>query len=115
ADNGFEKFNITLLVGYDPLPIPLIDVSRVVVIEKIILADSPHVSADTFSGTAIELLQGDSFPFRGGLDDLSFDRILTAIIRDVKLDRSARAIAVQHVINAGFGVHDQGDLNHHQF
>src|SRR5438270_9084721 len=75
ADNEFKKFNITLLVGYGPLPIPLIDVSRVVVIEKIILADSPHVSADTFSGTAIELLQGNSFPFRGGLDDLSFDRI----------------------------------------
>ena len=55
-------------------PVPLVDVSTVVMIEEIIFADRSHISANAFAGNAVKLMERHAFPFCGGLDDLSADR-----------------------------------------
>src|ERR1041384_3000962 len=67
AHDRLQEFQIALLAGNHALPVPLIDISGVVVVEKIILADGAHIGADSLPRTAPELLQGYSFPFRGSL------------------------------------------------
>ena len=75
-----EEFQIPLLVGYDPFPVPLIDVRRVIVIQKIIFANGPHVSADALAGVTIELLQCDSLPLGGRLNHLGINGVLAAVV-----------------------------------
>ena len=96
------------------LPIPLVDVGGVIVIQKIVFAHGAHVGADTFAGLAVELLQGDPFPLRRRLYDLRVDGMHVAVVRDVERHRGARAVAIEHVIDAAVDVDNQRNLNHHQ-
>ena len=114
TDDGLQKFQIALLGGDDPLPVPLIDVGGMVVIEEVIFADGAHVGADAFAGAAIELLEGDALPLGGGLHDLGVDGMLVAVVRDVELNGRTGAVAVEHVIDAAFDIDDERDLDHHQ-
>jgi hypothetical protein len=85
-----------------------------VVIEEVVFAHCTHIGADALAQFAFELLQRDSFPFRGGLDNLSIEWMLVAIVGDVKLDRRARAGTVEHVVDAAFHIHYDRHFNHHQ-
>ena len=114
AHDGFQKFEVALLGGDDALPVPLVDVGGVVVVEEVVFADGAHVGADAFAGPAVELLEGDPLPLGGGLHDLGIDGMLVAVVGDVELDGSARAVAVEHVVDAAFDIDDQRDLDHHQ-
>jgi hypothetical protein len=40
--------------------------------------------------------------------------VLVPIIRDVELDRRARAVPVEHVIDATLHIDDQRNLDHHE-
>ena len=85
-----------------------------VVVEEVVLAHGLHIGADSLPGTHSELLEGDAFPLRGRLHDLSVDGVLLVIIRDVKLNRCAGSVAVQVVVDPTLGIHDQRNLNHRQ-
>ncbi len=87
ADHGFEEGKITLFGRDGPLPVPLIHISAVVVIEKVVFADGPHVGADALTDLAAELFQRDSFPLGGGLHHLRVERMFLAVVGDVELDR----------------------------
>ena len=112
--NSFEKLKVALLGGDDALPVPLVNVGAVIVIEEVVLADGAHVGADAFAELAVELLQGDPFPLGGGLDDLRIDGMLVAVVGDVELNRSARSVAIEHVIDAALDVDDEWHLHHHE-
>ena len=114
ADNAFQEAEIALFGGDDALPIPLIDVGAVIVIEEVIFADGAHVGAEAFARLHVELLQRHPLPLGRGLNDLGIDGVLVAIIRDVELDRRARAVAVEIVIDARLLVDDEGHGDHHQ-
>ena len=85
-----------------------------IVIQKIIFANGPHVSADALAGVTIELLQCDSLPFRRSLYHLRIDGILAAIVRDVELNGRPGTVAVEHVIDPALAIDDQRNLHHHQ-
>ena len=51
---------------------------------------------------------------RCGLNDLGVNGILVSVVGDVDLDGRAGAVAVEHVVDATFGVDDQRDLDHDQ-
>jgi hypothetical protein len=57
-------------------------------------------------------VESGPLPLGGGLNDLSIDGMLVAIVGDVELDRSAGSIAVEHVVGAAFDVDDQRDRDH---
>ena len=114
ADNQFEKFEIALLSGDDALPVPLIDVGGMVVIQEIVLAHGAHVGADALANFAIELLERDAFPLGRGLHHLRVDGMQVAIVRDMKLNRRARPVAIEHVVDTALHIHDQRHLDHHQ-
>jgi len=61
---------------------------------------------------AVELLECNSFPLGGGLNYLGRDRVLVSIVRDVKLNGSARPVTIEHVINAALDLDDQRHLDH---
>ena len=67
---------------------------------------SPGWQSNCFSATRL--------PLGGGLHDLRVDGMLVAVVRDVELDRGARSVAVEHVVDAALGVDDQRNLDHHQ-
>ena len=106
-----QKFDIALLGGDHALPVPLVDVGRVVVIQEVIFADGAHVGANAFSGPAIELLECNSFPLASSLNYLCIDRVLVPIVRDVELTGSARPVAIEHVVDAALYVDDQRNLD----
>ena len=110
----FRKLQVALLGGDHALPVPLVHVGAVVVVEEVVLADGAHVGADALAGLAVELLQRHPLPLGGGLHDLGVDGVLVAIVGDVELDGSARAVAVEIVVDAALLVHDQRHGDHHQ-
>ena len=112
--DGLQEFDTALLACDDPLPIPLVDVSRVIVIQEIIFSHRPHVGADTFAWAAVKLFQCDSLPLGGRLNDLGVDRILATVVRDTELNRGTRSVAVEHVIDAALGIDNQRNLHHHE-
>ncbi len=63
---------------------------------------------------AIELLQRHPFPFGCGLHHLRIQRMQVAIVRDMELNRRARPIAIEHVVDSAFDIHDQRHFHHHQ-
>ena len=79
-----------------------------------IFGHGAHIGADAFSGAAIELVEGAPFSFGRGLHDLDVDGMLIVSVRDVELNGSAGAVAVEHVVGAALRVDDQGHLDHHQ-
>ena len=83
-------------------------------VEEIILADGAHVGADAFTGAALELLEGHPLPLGGGLHDLGVDGMFVAVVGNMELNWSTGAVAVEHVVDAAFRVHDQRDLDHQQ-
>src|SRR5512147_1354463 len=97
--NGLcQVFQITLVSPDGLLPIPLVHVSTMIVIKEIILAYCTHVCDETLTRLHAKLLQRYSFPFGGSLDNLGVDWMLVVIVRDVKLNGSARAVAVQVIV-----------------
>ena len=81
------RIQVALLGGDDALPIPLVDISGVVVVEEIVFAHGAHVGANAFSRAALELFKSHSFPFGGSLYDLGVDGMFVAVVRDVELNR----------------------------
>ena len=71
---------------HDLFPIPLVDISAVVVIEKIVFTHGAHIGVNALADFAIELLKRNPFPFGRRLHDLGIDRILVIVIRDVELN-----------------------------
>jgi hypothetical protein len=114
ADNRLQEVEVALLGGDDALPVPLIDIGGMVVIEEIVFADGAHVGADAFADSAIELLEGDAFPLGRRLHDLRVDGMQVAIVRDVELNRGARPVAIEHVVDSALHIHDERHFDHHQ-
>ena len=114
ADNRLQEVEPALLSSNDALPVPLIDIGRMVVIEEIIFTDGAHIGADAFADSAIELLEGDAFPLGRRLHDLRVHRMQVAIVRDVELNRGARPVAIQHVVDSALHIHNERDFDHHQ-
>ena len=85
-----------------------------VVIQEIVLADGAHVGADALANSAIELLESDPLPLGCGLHHLRVDGMQVAIIRNMELNRGARAVAIQHVVDAALHIHDERNFDHHQ-
>jgi hypothetical protein len=106
AHDGLEEFQIALLGGDDAFPVPLVDISGVVVVQEIVFAYGPHLGADAFAGAAVELLEGHPFPFGGSLYDLGVEGMFVAIVRNMELNGSAGAVAIEHVVDATFRVDD---------
>ena len=63
---------------------------------------------------AVELLERDAFPLGRGLHDLRVDGMQVAIVRDMELDRRARAVAIEHVVDAALHIDDERHFDHHQ-
>ena len=104
-----------MLVEVDGLlPIPLVHVDAVVVVQEVVFADGAHVGAEAFAGLHAEALEGHAFPLGGGLHDLGIDGVLIAIVGDVELDGRAGAVAIQQVVDAALGIHDQRHGDHHE-
>src|SRR5581483_5978400 len=55
AHHSLEELEIALFMRNDALPVPLIDISGVIVVEEVILAHGAHVGADAFADFASEL------------------------------------------------------------
>ena len=100
--------------GDRALPVPLVDVHRVVVVEEVVLAHGPHVGEEALAGLHPELGERRPLPLRRGLDDLGVDRVRVAVVRDVEPHGRARAVAVEVVVDAARGVHDQRHLHERQ-
>ena len=75
-------------------------------IEEVVFAHGTHVSADAFAGLAIEFLERDAFPLGRGLHDLGVDRVFVPVVGDVERDGRARAVAIEHVVDATLDVDD---------
>jgi hypothetical protein len=45
---------------------------------------------------------------------LGVDGVLVVIVGDVELDGRARTVAIEHVVDAGFDIHNQGHGDHHK-
>jgi hypothetical protein len=114
CNNGFQKVQIALFGDDRPLPVPLVDIGGVIVIKEVIFANGAHVGADALTGLAVKFLQREPLPLGRGLNHLRIDGMHIAIVRNMKLDWSARAITVEHVIDAALDVHDQRHLDHDQ-
>jgi hypothetical protein len=88
--DGLSQVSKIALIGCDHLfPVPLVDVAAVVMVEEVVLADCSHVCADAFAWPAVELLERCSLPLGRCLHYLSINRVLVAVITDVKADRRA--------------------------
>ena len=114
ADDFGQEVRGCAVVGDDPFPVPLIDIAAVVVVEEVVLAHGAHVGADALAGLAAELLQRDPLPFGRGLHDLRIDWVHVAVVADVELHGSARAIPVEHVVDAAVAVDDERHRDHHE-
>ncbi len=114
ADGVLEVVQVPVLDRDGLLPVPLVHVGAVVMVEKVVLPDRAHVGEKPLTGLKVELLQRHPLPLRRGLNDLSFDRVEIAIVRDAELNGSPGAVPVQHVVDPAVGLHDQRNLDHHQ-
>jgi hypothetical protein len=108
-----EKIRVALLYCHHPLPVPLVDISAMVVVEEVVLAHRPHVGADALTHFAAELGQSRPFPFRRGLDDLGVEGLFESESAG-ELDGRPRTVAVQHIIDSAFSFNNQWHLNHGQ-
>src|SRR5262249_58624895 len=59
ADDCLEEIEIALLGNDHALPIPLVDISRVIVIQEIVFPHGLHIGADALAQLALKLLQSD--------------------------------------------------------
>src|ERR1041384_7288509 len=75
-----KVIEIAFLRRHYSFPIPLIDISAVIVIQKVVLAHRAHVGAQAFAFAHAELLERYSFPFRRRLHNLSVYRMLVIIV-----------------------------------
>ena len=114
ADHSLQEVEVALLGRDHALPVPLVDVGAVVVVEEVVFAHGAHVGAQAFAGLHVELLQRHPLPLGRGLHHLGVDGVLVAIVGDVELDRGARSVAIQIVVDAALLVHDQRHGDHHQ-
>jgi hypothetical protein len=94
-----------------PLPVPLVDVGGVVVVEEVVLADRLHVGVDALARLATELAERDALPLRRRLHDLRVEPLLQAQPAR-ELHGRARAVPVQHVVDAALPRHDERHLDH---
>ena len=80
-------------------------------VEEVVLAHGAHVGADTLPDLALELPQGHPLPLGRRLHDLGVDALLEAEPAG-ELDRRARAVAVEVVVDPALAVDDQRHLDH---
>jgi hypothetical protein len=80
------------------------------VVEEVVLPDRAHVGVDALADLAAELLQRRALPLRRGLDDLRVQARLDAESAG-ELDRRARPVPVEHVVDAALAGADEGDLD----
>ncbi len=80
-------------------------------VEEVVLAHGAHVGDQALARLHAELLQGDPLPLGRRLHDLGVDRVLAVVVVDVEADRSARAVAVEVVVDAALGVDDERHLD----
>jgi hypothetical protein len=85
----------------------------VVVVEEVVLADGAHVGADPLAGPAPELGEGGALPLGRRLDDLGVEPGFDPQAAG-ELDRGARAVAVEHVVDAALPGDDERHLHHLQ-
>ena len=113
-DDIGEVIQAALVFGDGLFPVPLVHVGAVVVVQEIIFAHGAHVGAEAFAGLHVELAQGHALPFGGGLDDFGVNGVLVVIVGDVELHGGAGAVAVEVVVDAAFGINDEGDRDHYE-
>jgi hypothetical protein len=65
-------------------------------------------------GLHVELLQRHPFPLGRRLHHLRVNGVQVAIVRDMELNRRARAVAIKHVVDAALFIHDERHFDHHQ-
>ena len=112
--NPLEEFEVALVGGNGPFPVPLIYVGAVIVIQEVVFADRAHVGAQPLSWLHVKALQGDTLPFGGCLHYLGVYRMDAAVIGNVELDGGSRTIAIQVIVDPAFCLDDQGNRDHHQ-
>ena len=80
-------------------------------IQEVVLAHRPHVGDQALARPHAELPQRRSLPLGRGLHDLGFERMLVVVVCDMELDRTARTVTIQVVVDPALGVDDQRDLD----
>jgi hypothetical protein len=108
-----QEFQIPLLRGHHPFPVPLIDIGTVIVIQEIVLAHRLHVGVDALPPLAVESLESHPLPLGGCLDDLRPDRLIeTETARE--FHRGSGAVSIEVVVDTTRLIDDQRYLHHHQ-
>ena len=107
---SLRNCQVALVRRDDPLPVPLVHVRRVVVVEEVVLAHRAHVGHQPLAHLHPELLQRHPLPLRRRLHDLRLDRMIeTETAREI--DRRARPVAVEIVVDAALPAHDERHLH----
>ena len=70
TDNEFQVFQITIFLGYDLFPVPLIHIDGVNIIQGFIPAYGVHICVQSIADGKIIALQSQTFPFSQRVDDL---------------------------------------------
>ena len=109
SDDFLQERDGALLFGHDALPVPLIDVQRMRVIQRLVRADGVHIGVYPLALRDGKLRQRHAFPFGQGLDDLGAGGVHLA---DGERDRLLGA--VQIVVDAGACQHEERGGHPHQ-
>jgi hypothetical protein len=68
-----QVVEVAILVGDPLLPVPLVDVSAVVVVQEVVFSHGPHVGEDPLPHLTPELSERHPLPLGRRLDDLRVD------------------------------------------
>jgi hypothetical protein len=97
TDCVFEIIQVSIFFSDNLFPVPLVNVSAVVVVEEIVFSDGSHIGDQTLADFHSELLQCHTFPFGCGLDNLRTDWFFKTEPAG-KLYRRPGTIAVEKVV-----------------
>ena len=102
ADGGLQIVHVPVARSDDLFPVPLVHIDGVEVIGDFIPADGVHVGDQALAHGEVVVVQGHALPLGQGVDHLG----IPAGGGDVKADGTFHA--VQIVVQAGGGLHEQG-------
>ena len=100
--HAFQVVEVAVLLTDDLFPVPLVHIDRVEVVQLLVPADGVHVAVQALAHMEVVVLQSLALPLGQGLDHLGGD----AGVLDVEGDLALHAVQV--VVQAGGGLHEQG-------
>ena len=102
ADSLLQVLCVPVLLGDDLLPVPLVHIGGVEVVQILVPADGVHIGVQALARVELVTLQGQALPLGQGVDHHG------GVVHppDVKGHRALHAVQV--VVQAGGGRHEQG-------